>query len=370
MTAARSVAARPPALLFGVAIADTTMSETLDSIGEMVAVGREREVTHQIATVNVDFLVNAFEDDSLAAILRDADLCLADGAPIVWMAKAFGMPIAERVAGADLVPLLFERSKELGWRIHVFGSSAAVASRAEDLIASRYPGAVVTFEPGPVITDVADVDDAVIQSIVDVDADVVCVALGNPKQERFIAAHGDRIGAPVMIGIGGSIDMLVGERTRAPTWMQRVGLEWVARAVQEPRRLGRRYAHDIRVMLPRSLEEVRAHRRRGRGGAYTLEVADIAIRATLGGDRLPPLEVWTRAVERLADRETADVELVIDPAGAVSVSDVAAAHLVGLVDSARRYGRPIRQVAGHGALVPSLEAMGVAGARLGFEAPH
>ena len=81
----------------------------------------------------------------------------------------------------------------------------------------------------------------------------MCVALGNPKQERFIKAHRDRLRVPVMIGVGGSLDMLVGERKRAPSWMQRTGTEWIARMVQEPRRLGRRYAHDLRVFGPVSL---------------------------------------------------------------------------------------------------------------------
>ena len=100
------------------------------------------------------------------------------------------------------------------------------------------------------IPDVDLIDDAVLDAIAAVDADILCVALGNPKQERFIAAHRDRLQVPVMIGVGGSLDMLVGKRRRAPEWMQSLGLEWVVRAIQEPRRLGLRYAHDIRVFTP------------------------------------------------------------------------------------------------------------------------
>ena len=91
-----------------------------------------------------------------------------------------------------------------------------------------------SLDPGPQIPDPTTVDDAVLEAITAVDADILCVALGNPKQERFIKAHRERLGVPVMIGVGGSLDLLVGERRRAPRWMQRTGTEWIARLAQEP----------------------------------------------------------------------------------------------------------------------------------------
>ena len=155
--------------------------------------------------------------------------------PVVWGASLLGMPIQERVAGADLVPRLVEVSQSTGWRIHVFGSSSSVADRATALFAAPYPNAAVSIDPGPRIPDPSSVDDRVLDDIAAVDADILCVAFGNPKQERFIEAHRDRLRVPVMIGVGGSLDMLVGERKRAPRWMQRTGTEWIARMVQEPR---------------------------------------------------------------------------------------------------------------------------------------
>ena len=96
------------------------------------------------------------------------------------------------------------------------------------------------------LRDVTEVDDDDIDRIRDFDPDILCVAFGNPKQERFIAAHRDRLRCPVMIGIGGSLDLLVGDKRRAPAWAQHGGAEWVYRALQEPGRLGRRYLHDAR----------------------------------------------------------------------------------------------------------------------------
>src|SRR5688572_8108641 len=99
---------RPPALVLGVPIEDVTMHETLELIDAFVQEGRADGHTRQITTVNVDFLVNALADPEIAAILQQADVCLADGMPVVWGARMLGTPIRERVAGSDLVPLLVE----------------------------------------------------------------------------------------------------------------------------------------------------------------------------------------------------------------------------------------------------------------------
>lgn len=258
---------RPPALLFGVPIDDVTMEETVDAIAEMVADGRGSGRTHQVATVNVDFLVHATADPFVRGVLQRAALNIPDGMPVLWGAKLAGTPLRERVTGVDLVDALVARSETTGWRIHFFGSAPDVADRALALLRERHPAAAVTAESGPMLADVERVDDEVLDAIAAVDADILCVALGNPKQERFIAAHATRLGVPVSIGVGGTLDMLVGDRRRAPRWMQRVGLEWVFRAAQEPKRLGRRYAHDAVVFGPKVLRYARQVRRLRTEGA-------------------------------------------------------------------------------------------------------
>lgn len=246
--------------LFGLRIAKVSNSEAIDLIGDLVAEGRRSGTTHQVATVNVDFLVNADRDPTVAAALRGADVCLADGMPLVWASRLFRRRLPERVAGADLVPRLIAESAERGWRIHVFGSQPHVAQRAREWIESNHPGAAVSIDPGPILNDPTNVDPDVIASIAAADADILCVALGNPKQERLIATYRQQFGTPVQIGIGGSLDMLVGERRRAPRWVQRAGLEWVFRAAQEPARLGPRYLRDIRRFAPLLWREYRRSR--------------------------------------------------------------------------------------------------------------
>ena len=325
---------RPPAVLFGVPVDDVTMPETLDLIAALVAHGRVTGATHQIATVNVDFLVNALNDSETKSILQNADLCLPDGMPVIWGARPLGMPLRERVAGSDLVPLLIDASRSNGCRVHVFGSSEAVADAARTMLRARYPGARFSIDPGPVIADVHDVGDGVLNSIAAVDADIFCVALGNPKQERFIKAHRARLGTPVMMGVGGSLDMLVGLRRRAPTWMQRLGLEWVARAAQEPQRLGRRYAHDIRVIAPAFVNEWRSGRRRRHGAGTELTIGSDRVRIRLGGEQLAAPDAWSRA----ANKVLAGAPLHVDAAWVRSIQDAALAQLVGLTRVARRGG--------------------------------
>lgn len=325
---------RPPALVLGVPISDLTMGESLDQIATLVERGRQLGTTHQIATVNVDFLVNALGDPALMSILRRADICLADGTPIVWGARLLGTPIAERVAGADLVPLLAARSAETRLRVHVFGSSPDVADRARRLIHDRHPDASFSIDPGPIIDDPGAIDDATLQSIIDIDPDVLCVALGNPKQERFIAAHRERLGTPVMIGVGGSLDMLVGARRRAPRWMHRTGLEWVYRAAQEPRRLGSRYAHDIRVFVPTFARALIRSRRSRRGAPLVLTVGDDSVRAVVDTDvDLVDHATWTDA--NAAIEAGARLEIAF---GACVPDWAAISTIVGLLQVARRCG--------------------------------
>lgn len=324
----------PPALLFGVPIADVTMDETVDLIDRFIAIGRRDRRTFQVATPNVDFLVKAQEQPAVHRILRRGDLCIADGAPIVWASRMLGVPVRERVAGSDLVPRLVERSEVTGAKVHVFGSSPDVAERALAMMSDLHPTARFTFDPGPAIVDPDDVNAEVLDGICDIDPDILCVALGNPKQERFIARHRDRLGVPVMIGVGGSLDMLTGERRRAPEWMQRAGLEWVFRAAQEPGRLGPRYAHDLRVFGPRLARELRAARPRRSHGGLAIESDRTSVTIRLGPAGDPTTDSFVEAADRLDDG--ASIAVTVETDG--PLSDVAASCLIGLLQRARWHG--------------------------------
>jgi exopolysaccharide biosynthesis WecB/TagA/CpsF family protein len=305
---------RPPSYLFGIPIDDLVMDETITAIEGLVAEGRRTGRTHQIATVNVDFLVKALHDDSLRRILQGADMCMADGIPVVWASRIMHAPVRERVAGADLVPALVARSETTGLKIHFFGSASDVIERSLAHFRSTAPNAAVTAESGPMIRDVSALDEAMLDEIIAIGPDILCVALGNPKQERFIAAHRDRLGTPVLIGVGGSLDMLVGDKRRAPAWIQRVGLEWVYRAAQEPGRLGKRYFVDAVVFGPRVVAYVMRARRYRHGVDLVLSIdrrdeqPDVVVAATPAASAHDACD-WNTAADIIAGGGSLRIDL-------------------------------------------------------------
>ena len=120
-----------PAVLSGVPIDAVTMEGAIARLDHFVDVGRRRQRVHQVATVNVDFLVNALTEPRLLAILQGTAMNLPDGMPIVWMSRLLGTPIGERVAGADLVPFMAAESQKRGWRMHLFGGRPGVAHQRQ-----------------------------------------------------------------------------------------------------------------------------------------------------------------------------------------------------------------------------------------------
>jgi N-acetylglucosaminyldiphosphoundecaprenol N-acetyl-beta-D-mannosaminyltransferase len=249
-------------LVGGVPVDDVTMDEAVEMILALAEDGRGRGVTHQVATVNADFVANALTDPALMSILRRTSLSVADGMPVVWGARLLGGHLRERVAGADLVPALVARAAERGLTVVLYGAGPGIAERAADILRKRSPGARVVGDPGPADAGrVHDPDD--LGPAINARPDICCVAFGNPKQEHFIERFGSRLQIPVMIGIGGTLDFIVGEKRRAPSWMHRLGLEWLHRALSEPRRLVRRYARDALVFAPAVLGQAW----RGRPGA-------------------------------------------------------------------------------------------------------
>jgi N-acetylglucosaminyldiphosphoundecaprenol N-acetyl-beta-D-mannosaminyltransferase len=221
------------------------MSETLDRIEQMVQVGRTTGRVHQVATVNADFVVRALFDPELRYLLQNADLLTADGMPLVWGARCQGVPLQGRVAGADLVPALARRAAERGFSIYFLGGGPGVADRAAILLKEKYPELRIAGIHSPPFGSVLAMDTSFLEEIRSTSPDILLVAFGNPKQEKWIGMYGRSLGVPVMIGVGGSLDFIAGQTRRAPEWMQRSGFEWLFRLLQEPRRLFRRYVIDL-----------------------------------------------------------------------------------------------------------------------------
>lgn len=222
--------------ILDIPIHDVTMAETLDAIGQFVAA----RTPHQICTVNPEFIMAAQDDLEFKRILNRSALNLPDGIGVVWAAKRQGRVVRERVAGSDLIYQLADRAVKTGWRIFLLGAANGVADQAAIKLQALYPGVniVGAWAGSPRPED----DDEAVRRIRATGADIVLVAYGAPKQDKWIDRNLARTGASVAIGVGGSFDFVVGTQRRAPQWIRRLNLEWLYRLVREPWRWRRQLA--------------------------------------------------------------------------------------------------------------------------------
>lgn len=227
-----------PVILFGAPFDVLTFETTLDWIDARI---HDRRAS-QISTANLDFLRAAAEDPEMQRILFEADLIMADGHPVVKLASCFGPSLPERVTGSDLTPMLAERAARKGHRLYFLGGAPGVAQKAADILEAKHEGLKVVGCYSPEKASVIEMESkAIIADIKEKKADAVLVALGAPKQEKWIHMHLNDYAAPVSIGIGGTLDFVAGAQRRAPVWLQCLGLEWLGRLLSAPRRMFNRY---------------------------------------------------------------------------------------------------------------------------------
>ena len=202
---------------------------------------------HQVATANTDYLVNALRDPELRAILCAAHLVTPDGMPVVWASKLLGQPLPERVTGADLAPQLAALAAREGYGLYLLGAQPEVNAKACERLRADYPSLRIVGRAAPPDLPLETMDtEALLADIERACPDILLVAFGNPKQEKWIYRNRARLQqVPVCIGVGGTFDFLAGRTRRAPLWMQQRGLEWLYRLCQEPRRLLKRYNRDF-----------------------------------------------------------------------------------------------------------------------------
>lgn len=227
--------------ILGVDFDCVTFLGAMERIEQMIA----HRGSHYVVTANVDFLVQAHRDAEFSRILAGADLVLCDGTPLVWASRLLGRPLPERVAGSDLVPQLIKRAAEKKYRLFFLGAAPEAASLAAANVRAKYPNLHVDFYSPPFRPLDKMNHDEIRERIRTARPDILFVAFGCPKAEKWMAMNLRLLDVPVMIGVGGTIDFLAGRVKRAPVWMQRAGLEWAFRLAQEPRRLVRRYAIDF-----------------------------------------------------------------------------------------------------------------------------
>ena len=281
-------------LLFGIPVARVTEDEAVERILELARRRRSTADIRQpgdvrlstndnsklktpnsqlkaafVATLNVDFVSNAVSgwpfggNDELWGYLRNADLVTADGMPIVLLSRLLRRPLPERVTGADMVPAICRRCAEEGLSVYVLGGDRDAVEEAFEKLGNRHsttdgrqpdvdcrmsnvknqPLRIVGIDDSFVKLDQEQPE--IVERINAAKPDMLFVALGNPKQELWMGRNAAKLDVGTMIGIGGTFNFLAGRVKRAPKWMQKCGLEWVYRIIQEPGRLWRRYAYGL-----------------------------------------------------------------------------------------------------------------------------
>ena len=210
------------------------------------AIDSRRLVQHM--AINAAKLVAMRKDEYLREVADRCELVTADGQAVVWASKLLRDPLPSRVAGIDLMYALLARAAAKGYRVYVLGARRAVLERAVERIHTGFPGINIVGYRDGYYQD--EEESEVAAAVAAAHPDVLLVAMTSPRKEYFLARHSMTMGVPFVMGVGGAIDVVAGVTKRAPLAIQRLGLEWLFRLAQEPRRLFRRYlSTNVRFIL-------------------------------------------------------------------------------------------------------------------------
>jgi N-acetylglucosaminyldiphosphoundecaprenol N-acetyl-beta-D-mannosaminyltransferase len=225
--------------ILGVPVDMVNMDQAIEVFGKLM----EKEGCSLIVTPNSEIIVRAEKDNELAEIIRSADLIIPDGIGLVYASKILGHPLGERVTGIDLLNWILDWLEQHDKSIYLLGSTPGeanqpgVAEKAGEKMREAFPNLKIA---GTNHGYFKEEDEAgLVKEINNSGADFLCVALGAPKQEKFIVAHQNELKVRAAIGVGGSLDVWAGTQKRAPGFYQRHGLEWLYRFAKQPSRYKR-----------------------------------------------------------------------------------------------------------------------------------
>lgn len=253
----RPSAARHVGVMRGAYVLDSFIDANTweDTLGRIVAWGAQRQ-SRYITLCNVHSVVTASQDAQFGTVIRQADMALPDGAPVAWALRRQGFDKQQRINGPDLMWRYLAIAERIGQTVYFYGSTEATLEKLRARLTQQFPNLRIAGSLSPAFRELtAEEDQAHVDAINQSGAHVVFVGLGCPKQEAWMAQHRGRIQA-VMIGVGAAFDYHAGTIKRAPSWMQKAGLEWLHRLASEPRRLAKRYFQTNSVFVGRMLKSM------------------------------------------------------------------------------------------------------------------
>lgn len=240
--------------LFGLPIRRSTFGEAAEAI---LALSQDR-VGAYVLTPNVDHVVKLHHDESFRSVYREATYIVADGMPLVWLSRLCGNPLPERVTGADLFVDLCRQAADRGLRVYLLGSaSQAIIERTAEALKRRFPRLEIVGARSPSFGFEKNEGEskALVEEVRAANPDLLFVGVGAPKQEKWIYRYRHQLNAGVALGVGAAFDFVAGKVDRAPAWMQTLGLEWLFRISQEPKRMVRRYLVEDLIFFRLALRE-------------------------------------------------------------------------------------------------------------------
>lgn len=223
-------------------IDNVTKEEAISHIEHCI---KTRKIGHVI-TPNVDQIVRMERDPYFKEICDNAELLLVDGTPILWISRWYGRPIKEKICGSDLVPALCKVASRKGYSVFLLGAAEGVAAKAAENLQKEYPGLKVAGTYSPPFGFEKDMDEIkrMNKMLLDSKADLLFVGMGVPKQDIFIYENMHKYQIPMSFSIGAAIDFEAGAQSRAPKWINRIGMEWLYRLISDPKRMFKRYIID------------------------------------------------------------------------------------------------------------------------------
>lgn len=228
---------KKPVKILGVPVHPLTMNESVAVLEEKL----QKKEQAFVVTANAEIIMMCQQDKEYNNIVSEqADLVLPDGAGAVWAGRYLGNEVPERVAGFDLYNQLLKLSADKGYKVYFFGGAPGVAEAAKNKAEELYSGVQIVGCRNGYFTEAEE--EAIIKEINDAAPDMLFVALGAPKQEKWLVKYRNQLKPRVLMGIGGSFDVLAGKMERAPKWMQEASLEWAFRLYKQPSRFMRMLA--------------------------------------------------------------------------------------------------------------------------------
>lgn len=236
----------PTTRIWGIDFHAVDMEESLDYLEQVIRTG----TPSYAITANLNYAMLCEKNPRLAAFTRQAALTLCDGMPILWRSQLNTVKLPERVAGADLIFRLTERCAQRKRSVYFYGAAEGVAEKAAAALKKLYPNLIIAGIQCPPFRACSPEDIRVqIERIKKTKPDVLYLALGQPKGEYWIEDHLNELGVPLTIQLGASFDFAAGNSKRAPKIWQKLGLEWLHRTINDPKRLAPRYLANLFFLM-------------------------------------------------------------------------------------------------------------------------